>query len=51
MVHGKSTLVKIIMGIEKQDSGEILIDGQDITNLSIDKRAELGIRICFSTTS
>ena len=28
---GKSTLAKIIMGIEKQDSGEILLNGKDIT--------------------
>lgn len=44
---GKSTLAKIIMGIEKQDKGEILLDGQDITNLSIDKRANLGIGFAF----
>lgn len=44
---GKSTLAKIIMGIEKQDKGEILFNGQDITNLSIDKRANLGIGFAF----
>ena len=36
---GKSTLAKIIMGIEKPDSGEILLDGEDITNLPINERA------------
>ena len=44
---GKSTLLKIIMGIEKQDSGKILFEGKDITNLSIDERANLGIGFAF----
>lgn len=44
---GKSTLVKIIMGIEKPDSGRVIFDGKDITNLSIDERANLGISFAF----
>ena len=44
---GKSTLVKIIMGIENPDSGKILFQGKDITNLSIEKRANLGISFAF----
>ena len=44
---GKSTLVKIIMGIEKPDSGKIIFDGKDITNLSINERANLGISFAF----
>ena len=44
---GKSTLVKIIMGIIKPDSGKILLDGEDITNLSINERANLGIGFAF----
>ena len=36
---GKSTLAKIIMGIEKPDSGLVLLNGEDITNLSITERA------------
>ena len=44
---GKSTLAKIIMGIEKQDSGKVILDGKDITKLSIDKRAKLGIGFAF----
>lgn len=44
---GKSTLVKIIMGIEKPDSGSVIFDGKDITNLSIDERANLGISFAF----
>ncbi len=47
MVHGKSTLAKIIMGIENPDSGKILLNGKDITKLSIDKRAKLGIGFAF----
>ena len=44
---GKSTLAKIIMGIEKPDYGTILLDGQDITNKTIDERAKLGIGFAF----
>ena len=44
---GKSTLAKIIMGIEKPDSGTILLNGEDITNKSIDYRAKLGIGFAF----
>lgn len=44
---GKSTLAKIIMGIEKPDSGSILLDGVDITDKSIDERAKLGIGFAF----
>lgn len=46
---GKSTLVKMIMGIEKPDSGSIVFNGTDITDLSIDKRADLGISFAFQT--
>ena len=44
---GKSTLAKIIMGIEKPDKGQILFDGVDITNKSIDERARMGIAFAF----
>ena len=44
---GKSTLAKIIMGIEKPDSGTILLDGVDITSLSVDERANLGVAFAF----
>lgn len=47
MVHGKSTLAKIIMGIEKPTSGEIYFNGENITNLSIDERAKKGISFAF----
>ena len=44
---GKSTLAKIIMGIEKPDSGQILLEGQDITKLPINERAKLGVAFAF----
>lgn len=40
---GKSTLAKLIAGIEKPTSGKIIFDGQDITDLSITERANLGV--------
>lgn len=44
---GKSTLAKIIMGIEKPDSGKIILNNKDITKMPIDKRAKLGIGFAF----
>lgn len=44
---GKSTLAKIISGIMKPTSGKILLDGEDITELSITERAKKGISFAF----
>lgn len=44
---GKSTLAKIIMGIQKPTGGQILWNGTDITNMSITDRANLGIGYAF----
>ncbi|MDO5516273.1 MAG: ATP-binding cassette domain-containing protein, partial [Clostridium sp.] len=44
---GKSTLAKIITGIKIPTSGQILLDGTDITNLNITERARLGISFAF----
>ena len=44
---GKSTLAKLIMGIEQPTSGQILFNGQDITNMPITERAQLGIGYGF----
>lgn len=44
---GKSTLAKIISGIYTPDSGQILLDGKDITSLSITDRAKAGISFAF----
>ena len=44
---GKSTLAKLIMGIEKPTSGQILFNGIDITDMSITDRAKLGLGYAF----
>ena len=44
---GKSTLAKIIMGIEKPTSGKIFFNGEDITDWDITKRALAGISFAF----
>lgn len=44
---GKSTLMKVIAGIIKPDSGRIYFDGKDITDLSITERANMGISYAF----
>ena len=46
---GKSTLAKIIMGIVKPTSGKILLNGEDISDLSIDERAKKGISFSFQS--
>ncbi|MBR2044940.1 MAG: ATP-binding cassette domain-containing protein, partial [Agathobacter sp.] len=40
---GKSTLAKMIAGIIQPTSGQILLDGEDITGLNITERAKKGI--------
>lgn len=44
---GKSTLAKIIAGILTPTSGTILLDGEDITELSITERAQKGVSFAF----
>ena len=44
---GKSTLARIISGILKPTSGRILLDGEDITDLSITEKARRGISFAF----
>lgn len=44
---GKSTLAKIIMGLITPTSGKIYFEGEDITNLTIDERANRGIGYAF----
>lgn len=44
---GKSTLAKVLMGIEKADAGRIILDGEDISDYDIDHRAKAGIGFAF----
>ena len=44
---GKSTLAKLIVGIEKPTSGRIFFNGEDITDKSITERAKMGISFAF----
>ena len=44
---GKSTLAKVIAGIVTPTSGQILLDGEDITHMTITERARHGISYAF----
>lgn len=44
---GKTSLAKLIAGIEKPDSGKILLDGRLINNLDVTERAKIGIAYAF----
>lgn len=44
---GKSTLAKIIVGIEAPTSGQIFYNGEEITNWDITRRAKAGIGFAF----
>lgn len=44
---GKSTLARLIMGIEKPTAGQIIFNGTDIAGMSITERAKMGIGYAF----
>ena len=44
---GKSTIAKLLMGIEKADGGEILLDGRNLSAMNVDERANAGIGYAF----
>ena len=44
---GKSTLAKVLAGIEDANGGEIFLDGENITGYDIDHRANTGIGYAF----
>ncbi len=44
---GKTTLAKLIAGIETPSSGRILLEGQDITQMDLTQRARLGVAYAF----
>ena len=44
---GKSTMASLLMGIKPQTSGQIILDGEDITGYDIDHRAKAGLGFAF----
>ena len=44
---GKTSLAKLIAGLEKPTSGSIILDEEDITSLDITERANKGISYAF----
>ena len=44
---GKSTLARLIAGIEKPASGAVFFEGREITDLSVTDRARMGIAFAF----
>jgi phospholipid/cholesterol/gamma-HCH transport system ATP-binding protein len=44
---GKSVLLKLIVGLQKPDSGSVQIHGKDITNLSLDELNDIRKKIGF----
>lgn len=44
---GKSTVAKLLMGVLDATDGEILLDGVDISKMSVDERANAGIGYAF----
>lgn len=44
---GKSTLAKLLMGINRQTAGKIYLDGTDITDMSVNERARAGMGFAF----
>ena len=44
---GKSTLARVISGIQPVTGGQILLNGEDITNCTITERAKKGISFAF----
>ena len=48
---GKTTLAKLIMGLATPTGGQIFLDGEDITDLSITDRAKRGISYSFQQPS
>jgi phospholipid/cholesterol/gamma-HCH transport system ATP-binding protein len=44
---GKSVLLRLVIGLEKPDSGSVLIHGQDIAGLAIDRMGEIRKKMGF----
>ena len=48
---GKTTLINEISGVLPVDSGQVIFDGRDITQLAMHRRARLGLARSFQITS
>ena len=48
---GKSTMASLLMGIKPQTAGQIILDGEDITDYDIDHRAKAGLGFAFQQLS
>ena len=48
---GKSTLMKVLIGVHHADAGRILLDGEDVSALSLRDRLDRGIAMIFQELS
>ena len=48
---GKTTLFNVISGLQRPDSGEVLLDGRDVTKLGTNRRARLGLARALSSSA
>ena len=48
---GKSTLVNLISGVLKPDAGGLVLDGVNLTGMSMNQRVRHGLSRCFQITS
>jgi branched-chain amino acid transport system ATP-binding protein len=48
---GKTTLIHQVSGLVRSDSGQVLLDGQDVTGLPMHRRVRLGLARTFQITS
>ena len=44
---GKTTLFNVVTGLQKPDEGRVLLEGRDVTDLAVHRRAQLGLARTF----